>query len=143
MSKIAPTEGKVYNATIGSGIGVVATPFILWLLGVTIWNVPIDAASEFQAIQAVPTTISVPIGVLVLMGSTFFGGWVAKHTPRPEVTEALDDMNEIEEEIATDTELDELDETIVDPDLPEDDEVPDVPVQDEEVEVVVQPQRSV
>lgn len=146
MSAKPPVEGKVYSATIGSGIGVVMTPFILWLLGVTIWDVPIDAGAEFAAVAAVPTAVAAPIGVLVLMGSTFLGGYLAKHTPRPEITEALEETKEKEEALDEDLpDEDAVGEDADDDELGADtDSAPEVEVQDPDAEpIIVNPQPSV
>lgn len=81
-----PVEGKVYAATVGSGVGLVLGPFVLWLLGVLFWNVPSDAAHAEAAIGAVPFPVNGIIILAIGSGITFLAGYKTKHTPRPAPT---------------------------------------------------------
>lgn len=80
----AATESKVYGATIGGGAGAIVTSFVLWLLGVLVWNVSSVAESAGDAIAAVPLPVAGVITGLITLGGVYGGGWLAKHTPRPD-----------------------------------------------------------
>jgi hypothetical protein len=80
----APTESKVFGGSIGGGSGAIVTTFVLWILGVTVWNAPSTSDASAFAVAAVPGPVSAFIGLLLIVGGAFFGGWLAKHTPRPE-----------------------------------------------------------
>lgn len=117
-----PIEGKVWSSTLGSGVGLALTSLVLWILGVTVWRMPIDAGSEIEAIASVPKAVAAPVGIFFTVGLTLLSGYLAKHTPRPEVTEALDNLDEVEDDLDED-----------DPDLgTENDIAPDIDIQDEE-----------
>lgn len=131
MSPKAPVEGKVWSSTIGSGIGVTLSTLVLWMLGVTIWDVPIDAESAAGAILAVPDPIAAPISLFVTIGAAFLAGFLTKHTPRPEVTEALDKLKDEEDEDLPDDHVDLDDGLGLDTDT-----APDVDEQDPEAPVV-------
>jgi len=79
----APTESKVFGGTIGSGAGTVVTTFVLWVLGVLVWGAPSASDASVQAVAAVPGPVSAFIGLILIVGGAFVGGWLAKHTPRP------------------------------------------------------------
>jgi hypothetical protein len=79
-----PIEGKVWGATAGGTAGSVIASFVLWVLGVTLFGVSTDALSATEAISAVPWPIIGVVGLGITIGATFFGGWLTKHTPRPE-----------------------------------------------------------
>jgi hypothetical protein len=79
----APTESKVYGATIGGGAGATLTAFVLWLLGVLIWHVSSTAPAAGDAIAAVPLPVAGVLTGLITLGGVYGGGWLAKHTPRP------------------------------------------------------------
>lgn len=70
-----PVETKVWA---GPAAGTALAPGILWLLGVTIWGVPIASSDADTAITAVPW----PVATLVFAGVTFAAGWLAPHTRR-------------------------------------------------------------
>ena len=80
----APIEGKVWAATVGTGAGAVVSAFTVWLLGVLIWAAPFTAAGATAAVAAVPGPVSAIVGLIITVGSSFFGGYLAKHTPRPQ-----------------------------------------------------------
>jgi len=80
----APVEAKVYAATIGTGAGAVVSAFLVWLLGVLIWAAPNSAAGAAEAMASVPAPVSAIVGLIITVGSTFLGGYLAKHTPREE-----------------------------------------------------------
>jgi hypothetical protein len=80
----APTESKVFGGSIGGGSGAVVTTFVLWLLGVFVWDAPSTSDASAFAVAAVPGPVSAFIGLLLIVGGAFLGGWLAKHTPRPE-----------------------------------------------------------
>lgn len=87
----APTESKVYSATIGGGVGATVGSFTVWLLGVTVWGAAATADNATAAIGAVPAPAAGMVFLLITVGGTFAGGWVAKHTPRPQSDD--DDMS--------------------------------------------------
>lgn len=78
----APVEGKVSAGAQGTGAGLALYGFLLWLLGVTLWGMPADAAHAVAAAAAVPAPV---IGLLALLpvGLGYACGYLAKHTPRP------------------------------------------------------------
>lgn len=80
----APTESKVWGATVGTGAGYIISQFVLWFLGITVWGVSADALSAGEAVTAVPDPVNGLIGLGVTTVGGFIGGWLAKHTPRPE-----------------------------------------------------------
>ena len=84
MSTTAPVEAKVYAATIGTGAGAVVSAFVVWLLGVLIWAAPFTAPGATEAVAAVPGPVVAIVSLVITVGSTFLGGYVAKHTPRPQ-----------------------------------------------------------
>lgn len=79
-----PVEGKVWAATAGGTTGLIISTFLLWVLGVTLWGVSADALSATEAVAAVPAPVIGLLGLLITGACTFGGGWIAKHTPRPE-----------------------------------------------------------
>lgn len=81
----APVEGKVWASTVGAGAGTVTAGFLTWLLGVSLWGAPSDAAHAVQAVQAVPAPVSLMLGLALSVGATFMAGYQAKHTDRPAV----------------------------------------------------------
>jgi hypothetical protein len=80
----APTESKVFGATLGGGAGAVFTSFVLWLFGVFVFGVPSDADSAGAAIGAVPLPLAGVLTAVLTLGAVYGGGWLAKHTPRPD-----------------------------------------------------------
>jgi hypothetical protein len=84
VSTKPPIEGKVWGATAGGTAGSIVASFVLWVLGVTLFGVSTDALSATEAISAVPWPIIGLVGLGITVGATFFGGWLTKHTPRPE-----------------------------------------------------------
>lgn len=76
----APTESKVWAATIGSGAGLAISEFILWILGVTIWGASNAAGKAADAVAAVPQPVAGIIGLGLTAGLAFAAGWLAKHT---------------------------------------------------------------
>jgi len=80
----APVEAKVYAATIGTGAGAVVSAFIVWLLGVIVWRAPFTAPGAAEAVASVPGPVTAIVGLVITVGSSFIGGYWAKHTPRPQ-----------------------------------------------------------
>lgn len=80
----AATENKVWASTVGSGAGLVFGTLVLWLLGVFVWGAAFDAPSADVAVSAVPGPVKAVVLALATAGATYFAGWRAKHTPRPE-----------------------------------------------------------
>lgn len=78
----APTESKVWGATVGGTAGYTISQFILWLLGVTLWGTSADALSATEAVTAVPEPVNGIVGLGITIAGVFLGGWLAKHTPR-------------------------------------------------------------
>jgi hypothetical protein len=78
----APVEGKVSAGAQGTAAGMALYGFLLWLLGITVWGVPADAAHAVAAAAAVPAPV---IGLLALLpvGLGYLCGYRAKHSPRP------------------------------------------------------------
>ena len=103
----APTESKVWGSTVGGGSGAVLTSFVLWVLGVTIWNVSINADDAARAMAAVPLPVAGLIGLVITVGGIFLGGWLAKHTPRPDLETYEPKRALIEEDEAVDHPVDE------------------------------------
>ena len=79
----APTENKVWAATIGSGAGLTVSAFINWCLGVGLWHASSTAQKATEAVAAVPGPVAGIIGLGLTVGGAFAAGWYAKHTPRP------------------------------------------------------------
>lgn len=82
-----PTETKVVAATGGAAGGGVVAGFIVWLLGITIWGAPWDAAHESSALAAVPLVVAVLVTSAVGAVSAYIAGRRAPHTPRPDLVE--------------------------------------------------------
>jgi len=79
----APTENKVWAATVGGGAGVTVSTFLCWVLGVLVWGAPADASRATDAVAAVPGPVSAILILGLTVGATFAAGWYAKHTTRP------------------------------------------------------------
>jgi hypothetical protein len=79
-------ESKVYAATLGSGAGTILSGFLLWVLGVTAWHSDNAAGNAVAAASAVPAPVAALVTLLLAIGGTFLGGYVAPHTPRPDLT---------------------------------------------------------
>lgn len=83
MTDKSPVEAKVYAATIGGGAGAIVSAFLVWLLGVLVWDAPSTSAAAAEAVAAVPGPVTAIVGLIITVGSTFLGGYLARHTPRP------------------------------------------------------------
>lgn len=81
-------ESKVYAATLGSGAGTITSGFLLWLLGVTFWHSPSSASDAASAAAAVPSPVAALVTLVLAIGGTFLGGYVAPHTARPDLAPA-------------------------------------------------------
>lgn len=101
MSKNAPVEGKVWASTVGGGAGATVSSFVLWILGVLVWGAPSNASSATDAVAAVPFPVIGVVGLVITVGGVFIGGYLAKHTPRPAVTEELEFIEEMENAVPT------------------------------------------
>lgn len=90
MSRPAPIETKVQTAVGGTLAGGTLGTFLLWLLGVLVWGADWAAVAAEEAVRAVPT----PVAGLVLLGvtalGTYVGGYLGKHTARPDLAAAPD-----------------------------------------------------
>ncbi len=95
----SPIEGKVWAATVGTGAGAMVSGFIVWLLGVVVWQSPFTAAGATQAVASVPSPVVGIVGLVITVGAAFLGGYWAKHTPRPEADELAED-DDLAEQIA-------------------------------------------
>lgn len=82
-------ESKVYAATLGSGAGTILSGFLLWLLGITIWHSSSAATDAVAAVAAVPAPVAAVVTLLLAIGGTFIGGYLAPHTSRPVVTDPV------------------------------------------------------
>jgi hypothetical protein len=74
MSRV---ETKVWAAVVGAGGGTVVGNALLWVLGVTAWGAPSDAAHSKVALDSVPPYISSLITLALATLGTFAGGWYA------------------------------------------------------------------
>lgn len=83
-------ETKVQTAVGGTLAGGTVASFLLWLLGVVRWDASASAVAADDAIGAVPW----PVSGLVLLGvtalGTFLGGYIGKHTARPDLDSVPD-----------------------------------------------------
>jgi hypothetical protein len=84
MGAAAPIESKVYGATIGAAAGTAVSSLVLWLVGVLIFEGPHDAAHNAQAIAAVPEAVATFLRLIAAGGTAFAGGYLARHTSRPD-----------------------------------------------------------
>lgn len=83
MADPTPVENKVWAGTIGGGAGAAIATFVIWMFGVTVWNVVASADNADDAIAAVPFPVVGIVYLLLSTGGTFLAGYLAKHTPRP------------------------------------------------------------
>ena len=60
-----------------------ASDFIVWLLGVLVQHAPFTAAGATTAVASVPGPVTGVVGLVITVGGSFAGGYLAKHTPRP------------------------------------------------------------
>jgi hypothetical protein len=79
-----PTEAKVWAGTVGSGVGATVGSFVVWILGVLLWHASSDADQATSAIGSVPAPVAAMVFLAITVGSTYVGGYLAKHTPRPQ-----------------------------------------------------------
>lgn len=75
-------ESKVVAAAAGGGAGLVASNFIIWLLGVTIFGASNAAEKAADALAAVPEPVSAIVGLVITVAGTFMAGYAAPHTDR-------------------------------------------------------------
>ena len=86
MAKVkSKVETKVIAGVSGTAIGAALAQFLIWLLGVTVWSVPITATQAEAAMAAVPSPVAGLVTVLcaALLGAVF--GYQAPHTERPDL----------------------------------------------------------
>ncbi len=81
----APIESKVYAALIGGSVGAVASKFLLWVIGVVFFGVVASAGTATDAIAAVPSPVADVVSGVVTLGAVALGGYMARHTPRPDL----------------------------------------------------------
>jgi hypothetical protein len=74
MSRV---ETKVWAAVVGAGGGTVVGNAVLWILGVTGWGAPSDAAHAKVALDSVPPYIGSLITLALATIGTFAAGWYA------------------------------------------------------------------
>lgn len=86
MAAGAPTEAKVYAATLGSGAGTILSGFVLWVLGVTFWHSSTGAGDAVAAAAAVPAPVAGVVTLALAIGGTYVAGHAAPHTARPDLT---------------------------------------------------------
>ena len=67
-----PVERKVYAATIGALSSTVVSDFALWAVDQVWWPSP-D--------KDIPTPVAAFVSAVVVTGTTFLFGWLAKHDP--------------------------------------------------------------
>lgn len=75
-------EDKVKGATLGAGAAQIVTAFCLWGLDELFWR-----GGEMPD---VPVPVTGLVGLLVTAGGAFLGGYVTRHTPRPETPTVVD-----------------------------------------------------
>lgn len=75
-------ETKVIASTAGSGAGAAVASFALWLLGVMFFGAPAAADHAGAAVGAVPSPVSVLVGVTLTAVGGFVTGYAAPHTGR-------------------------------------------------------------
>jgi hypothetical protein len=85
MSTVRTIETKVLAAAAGGGVGGAVGAFILWLLGVLVWHQSSAAVDAPTAVAAVPPPVSELLLVLLAAGFAALGGYLAPHTPRPDL----------------------------------------------------------
>lgn len=78
-------ESKVYAATIGGAAGAAVAAFLLWVVGVSFFGADTAAAASEAAVAAVPGPVAQFLRLLVTAGCTFLGGYMARHTVRPDL----------------------------------------------------------
>lgn len=77
LSSISP---KLYAAAAGAGGGAAVNEFVVWLLGVTVWNAPYDAGSYEQAVAAVPEPVAGMVAVVLVAAGVLLGAYMAPGT---------------------------------------------------------------
>lgn len=78
-------ESKVYAGTLGTTAAAAVSAFTLWALGVLIWGASADSASATDAVAAVPGPVAGLVAILLPAIGSFVGGYIAKHTQRPDL----------------------------------------------------------
>lgn len=80
-----PVETKVWAGVSGTAAGATISAFLIWLLGVTVWDAPSDADSAQSAVGAVPVPVSALVALVVLLLFNFLSMYIAPHTYREPV----------------------------------------------------------
>lgn len=81
-------EDKVKAATLGAGAAGTVTTFCLWALDCAFWNG--DGPPD------VPIPVVGLVGLIVPAAGAFIGGYVARHTPRPDVEPTVTEPHALE-----------------------------------------------
>lgn len=82
---MAKVETKVIAATAGGGAGAVVGTFLLWIMGAGLWHAGWSAEQAVAATSAVPGPVAALVPLLVTVAGAFLGGYLAPHTPRPDL----------------------------------------------------------
>lgn len=81
-----PIETKVITGAAGGGLSAATvTPGVLWLLGVFVFGAPSGSTLADLAITAVPWPLSTFVGAVIVTAGAFVGGYVGRHTSRPDL----------------------------------------------------------
>ena len=78
-------EAKVYAAAVGTGAGAIIAAFLTWGIGVLAFGASANAENATAAVAAVPGPVVALIGLVVTVGSSFYAGYAADHTSRPDL----------------------------------------------------------
>ena len=82
-------ETKVIAGAAGAGGGAAVSAFLLWLMGCLVWGASWDADNADTAIGSVPWPVSGLLGLVLTVAGSAVAGWLAPHTPRPDLTGEL------------------------------------------------------
>lgn len=81
----APVETKVQLSTAGGALGGAVAALAIWLLGAFVWGGPTDAANGAYTASLVPSVVSGLVLIVVPGLTAFVGGYIGKHTARPDL----------------------------------------------------------
>ena len=80
-----PIEKKVNAGAASGGGGIIIANALVWLLGASVWGAGFAADHVEAAYAAVPAPVTVLINVGIGSGLAWLGGYLARHTTRPDL----------------------------------------------------------
>jgi hypothetical protein len=85
---VAIYEDKVKAASFGAGASGTVTAFVLWALDSAFWH--------GDALPDVPLPVVGLVAMLIPAAGAFLGGYVTRHTPRPDLEPVVPVDSELE-----------------------------------------------